>query len=52
MSEKKLETLSTDSIDKLIVEIQPASIMTRYGDDMTPRDRDIKRASILRERFA
>ena len=52
VSEKKLETLSTDSIDKLIVEIQPASIMTRYGDDMSPRDRDIKRAQILRERFA
>ena len=51
VSEKKLETLSTDSIDKLIVEIQPASIMTRYGDDMSPRDRDIKRAEILRERF-
>ena len=51
VSEKKLETLSTDSIDKLIVEIQPASIMTRYGDDMSPRDRDIKRAEILRDRF-
>jgi protein arginine kinase len=51
VSEKKLETLSTDSIDKLIVEIQPASIMTRYGDDMSPRDRDIKRAEILRKRF-
>ena len=51
VSEKKLETLSTDSIDKLIVEVQPASIMTRFGDDMSPRDRDIKRAEILRERF-
>ena len=51
VSEKKLETLSADSIDKLIVEIQPASIMTRYGDDMSPRDRDIKRAEILRDRF-
>jgi protein arginine kinase len=51
VSEKKLETLSTDSIDKLIVEIQPASIMTRFGDDMSPRDRDIKRAEILRDRF-
>ena len=51
VSEKKLETLSTDSIDKLIVEVQPASIMTRFGDDMDPRDRDIKRAEILRNRF-
>ena len=52
VSEKKLESLSADSIDKLIVEIQPASVMTRYGEDMSPRDRDIKRAEILRERFA
>lgn len=51
VSSKLLETLSADSIDKLIVEIQPASIMTRYGDTMTPRDRDIKRAEIIRERF-
>ena len=51
VSEKKLATLSTDSIDKLMVEIQPASIMTRFGEDMSPRDRDIKRADILRERF-
>lgn len=51
VSEKKLETLGTDSIDRLIVEIQPASIMTRFGDDMSPRDRDRKRAEILRTRF-
>lgn len=52
VSSKKLETLSTDSIDKLIVEIQPASMLTRFGDDLTARDRDIKRAQIIRERFA
>ena len=51
VSEKKLQTLGADSIDKLIVEIQPASIMTRFGDDMSPRDRDQKRAEILRMRF-
>ena len=51
VSSKKLETLSTDSIDKLIVEVQPASIMTRFGDDLSPRDRDIKRAEMIRERF-
>ena len=51
VSAKKLESLSTDSIDNLIVEIQPASIMTKYGDDMSPRDRDIKRAEIIRTRF-
>lgn len=51
VSSKKLTTLSTDSIDKLIVEVQPASIMTRFGEDMTPQQRDIKRAEMIRERF-
>jgi len=50
VSSKKLNTLSTDSIDKLIVEIQPASVMTRCGEDLSPRDRDIKRAEMIRER--
>lgn len=51
VTSKKLETLSADSIDKLIVEIQPASIMSRCGEDMSPRDRDIKRAEIIRNKF-
>ena len=52
VSSKKLTTLSTDSIDKLIVDIQPASVMTRFGEEMGPRERDIKRAEMIRERFA
>ena len=51
VASKKLSTLSTDSIDRLIVEIQPATIMTKYGEDMTPQERDIKRAEMIRERF-
>ena len=51
VSSKKLTTLSTDSIDKLIVEIQPASVMTRFGEDMTPQERDIKRAELIRGKF-
>ena len=51
VSSKKLETLSTDSIDRLIVEIQPASIMTRFGEELSPRDRDIKRAEMIRNKF-
>ena len=51
VTSKKLETLSADSIDKLIVEIQPASIMSRYGENMNAAERDIKRAGIIRERF-
>lgn len=48
---KKLSTLSTESIDKLISEMQPASILLKYGEDLSPRERDIKRALLLRERL-
>ena len=51
VASKKLNTLSTDSIDRLIVEIQPASIMTKCGEEMSPQERDIKRAEMIRERF-
>ena len=51
VSGKLLDTLSIDSIDKLIVEIQPANIMIKHGEEMSVRERDIKRADILRERF-
>ena len=51
VASKKLNTLSTDSIDRLITEIQPASIMTKYGEEMSPQERDIKRAEMIRERF-
>lgn len=51
VASKKLNTLSTDSIDRLITEIQPASIMTKFGEEMTPQERDIKRAEMIRERF-
>lgn len=52
VASKQLSTLSTDSIDRLIVEIQPASVMTKFGEEMTPQERDIKRAEMIRERFA
>ena len=51
VTSKKLETLSAESIDKLIVEIQPASIMSRYSETMSAQERDIKRAQIIRKRF-
>ena len=51
VSGKLLDTLSLDSIDKLTVEIQPANIMIKHGEEMSVRERDVKRADILRERF-
>ncbi len=51
VAHKVIESLSTDSIDKLICEIQPGNILERYGADITVRERDIKRADFLRERL-
>lgn len=51
VAQKLIESLSTDSIDKLICEIQPGNILERYGADISVRERDIKRADFLRERL-
>lgn len=51
VSQKLFDTLSTDSIDKLITEVQPANILQKYGEKLSPRERDIKRAELLRERL-
>lgn len=51
VAQKIYESLSLDSLDKLISEIQPASILERFGDDLTVQQRDIKRADFLRERL-
>lgn len=48
---KKLVTLSTESIDRLISEVQPASILSKYGEELSVQQRDQKRAELLRERL-
>ena len=51
VAQKIIESLTLDSIDKLICDIQPASIMEHYDESLTPQQRDIKRADYLRERL-
>ncbi len=51
VAQKIVDSLTLDSLDKLISEIQPASILERFGDELTVRERDIKRADFLRERL-
>ena len=51
VAQKIIDSLSLDSIDKLICDIQPASIMEQSGESLTPQQRDIKRADYLRERL-
>lgn len=51
VAQKIIDSLTLDSIDKLICDIQPASIMEHYKESLTPQQRDIKRADYLRERL-
>lgn len=51
VAQKIIDSLTLDSIDKLICDIQPASIMEQSGESLTPQQRDIKRADYLRERL-
>lgn len=51
VAHKLIDSLSLDSIDKLMCDIQPASILERYGDKLSTKERDIKRADYLREKF-
>ncbi|MGN0489743.1 MAG: protein arginine kinase [Ruminococcus sp.] len=47
-----IENLSIDRIDELITDIQPATIMVNKNEKIAPRDRDIIRAGIIRERLS
>lgn len=47
-----IENLSIDTIDSLITDIQPATIMVNRNEKIAPRDRDIIRAGIIRERLS
>lgn len=51
VSNKLFDSLSLDNIDKLICDIQPAGILQRYGESLSARERDIKRADFLREKL-
>ncbi len=51
VAHKMVDSLSLDNLDKLMCEIQPASIMQRFSENLTPQQRDIKRADYLREKL-
>lgn len=51
VSQKVVESLSLESIDELMCDIQPANILSRFGDTLSVRERDIKRADYLREKL-
>ncbi len=51
VSSEVLDGVKIDTVDELIDDIQPATMMVKKGEKITPRDRDILRATILRERL-
>lgn len=50
VASKVIESLSLDSIDKLTCDIQPANIIKEFGE-LSPQQRDIKRADLLRSKL-
>ena len=51
VSQKVIDSLSLESIDELMCDIQPANILNRFGETISVKERDIKRADYLRERL-
>ena len=50
VAHKVVDSLSLDNLDKLMCDIQPASVMQKFSQ-ITPQERDIKRADYLREKL-
>ncbi|MTI66514.1 MAG: protein arginine kinase [Firmicutes bacterium] len=44
-----IKKLDINTINNLMISIQPASIQKKLNKELTPKDRDIKRADIIRE---
>ncbi len=49
ITEGLIEDVSIDTIDSLMVSIQPASLMRSEGRKLTPTERDTARAKLIRE---
>lgn len=45
----QINSISIENIDKLITDIQPASIMVSAGESLSPSQRDIRRAEIIQK---
>ncbi|WHH58409.1 protein arginine kinase [Petroclostridium sp. X23] len=44
--------MALETLNELMIETQPASIMKRYGEDLSPEERDMKRAELIREKIS
>ena len=46
-----IKDISLDTINRLIVEIQPATLMQNTGKQLTAQERDAVRATLIRNNF-
>lgn len=51
VTEKMIEGISTEQIDELIIDAQPAALMMKHGKDLPPQERDAARAETVRNRL-
>ncbi len=49
ITEGIIDNVTVDTIDKLMISIQPASLMRAHGKKLTPSERDKARAELIRE---
>lgn len=47
----QITDISTETIDKLMVEVEPATLTVNANKSLSPHDRDIERAKLLRNSF-
>ena len=46
-----INSVSLDTVNRLIVEIQPATLMKCVGKQLSPQERDVVRATLIRNNF-
>lgn len=46
-----IDNINIETINDLLVEIQPATLMTILGEQITVKDRDISRAEYIRNKL-
>ena len=51
LHKRLIKHIDLDTVDKLISDIQPATIMENKNEKISPHDRDILRAGIISERL-
>ncbi len=44
----QIENISTDTIDRLMVAVEPATLMLKSGKNLTADERDIERANMIK----